>query len=90
MKDFLGKELKLGDLVVVTEPQYRNLVKAKIVAFTPKKVRIEYRSQLGLTETDLSEPNCLVRQHMVCEYCGATDYGTGSWGALRKPCKGVK
>lgn len=67
MKDFLGKELELGDLVVVTEPQYRNLVKAKIIAFTPKKVRIEYRSYLGLTETYLSEPNFLVL-YQKCEY----------------------
>ena len=27
---------------------------------------------------------------MVCDDCGAADYGSGSWGALRKPCKGVK
>jgi len=25
---------------------------------------------------------------MVCRDCGATDYGSGSWGALRKPCIG--
>jgi hypothetical protein len=60
MKDFLGKELEIGDLVVVTEPKYRNLVKAKIVAFTPKKVRIEYRSYLGRNYTYLSEPDFLV------------------------------
>lgn len=60
MKDFLGKELEIGDLVVVTEPKYRNLVKAKIVAFTPKKVRIEYRSYLGHNDTYLSEPDFLV------------------------------
>lgn len=51
MKDFLSKELGIGDLVVATEPKYRNLVKAKIVAFTPKKVRIEYRSYLGHNDT---------------------------------------
>lgn len=27
---------------------------------------------------------------MVCETCGRTDHGPGSWGDLRKPCKGVK
>lgn len=114
MKDFLGKELELGDLVVVTEPNYRNFVRAKIIAFTPKKVRVEYRSYLGKNDTYLSDPDFLIlyekykwpdvchesHKHvrssdssyydMVCDDCGATDYGSGAWGILRKPCKGVK
>ena len=114
MKDFLDKELELGDFVVVTEPKYRNFVKAKIIAFTPKKVRVEYRSYLGLTETYLSDPEFLIlyqkyqspdvcheshknvrssqssHYDMICDDCGFADYGNGSWGALRKPCKGEK
>lgn len=115
MKDFLGKELELGDLVVTTRPNYRDFVKAKIIAFTPKKVRVEYNDYYGRPETYLSEPNFLIlyqkyewpdvrhesHKHvrssidssfydMICEDCGATDYGSGSWGSLRKPCKGTK
>ena len=114
MKDFLGKELELGDMVVVTEPNYRNFVKAKIIAFTPKKVRVEYTLYDGRSYEYLSDPDFLVlyekfqwpdachESHknvrssdssmydMVCEDCGVTDYGSGSWGSLRKPCKGAK
>lgn len=56
-KDFLGRELEVGDMVVVTEMNYRNLRKAKIIAFTPKKVRVEFKSG----DTYLSEPNFLVK-----------------------------
>lgn len=42
MKDFLGKDLQIGDGVVVVLPNYRELVLGKIVAFTPKKVRVVY------------------------------------------------
>lgn len=113
MKDFLGKELELGDLVVTTRPNYRDFVKAKIIAFTPKKVRVEYNDYAGRPDTYLSEPNFLIlyqkkewpdvchESHarvrssdsssydMVCEDCGATDYGAGSWGTLCKPCAGA-
>ena len=27
---------------------------------------------------------------MICDDCGLTDFGSGAWGQLRKPCKGVK
>jgi len=40
MKDFLGKELQIGDSVVVVVPNYREFVLAQIVAFTPKKVHL--------------------------------------------------
>lgn len=38
MKDFIGQELGIGDTVAVTEPNYRNLVKATVLRFTPKRV----------------------------------------------------
>ena len=67
MKDFLGKELELGDLVVTTRPNYREFVKAKIIAFTPKKVRVEYTTYSGRADTYLSEPNFLVL-YQKCEW----------------------
>lgn len=114
MEDFLGKELELGDMVVTTRPNYRDFVKAKIIAFTPKKVRVEYKNYSGHIDTYLSEPNFLVlyekfqwpdvrhESHknvrssdastfdFICDDCGATDRVPGTWGTLRKPCKGVK
>ena len=65
MKDFLGKQLDIGDEVVLTAPQYRHLVKAKVIAFTPKKVRVEYSNtwtygSQGRLEEYLSEPNFLI------------------------------
>ena len=45
MKDFLGKELQIGDAVVVAVPSYREFALAKIVAFTPKKVRVVYEKK---------------------------------------------
>ena len=42
MKDFIGQELEIGDVVAVTEPSYRNLVRATIERFTPKRVVLQY------------------------------------------------
>lgn len=41
-KDFLGNTLEIGDEVVTTPKNYRGLVRAKVVAFTPKQVRVVY------------------------------------------------
>lgn len=64
MKDFLGKELNIDDEVVLTAPQYRFFVKAKIIAFTPKKVRVEYYNtwnHSSYRQEYLSEPDFLIR-----------------------------
>ncbi len=42
MNDFLGQELKLGDTVVTVVKGYREFAKAKVVAFTPEQVRVEF------------------------------------------------
>jgi len=42
MRDLYGKELSIGQIVSVNRPHYRGLIKAEIVSFTPKKVRVEY------------------------------------------------
>ena len=44
MKDFFGTELKIGDEVAFMAPSYRSLAIAKIIKFTPKQVRVEYRN----------------------------------------------
>ena len=65
MKDFLKQEIKLNDKVVLTAPSYRHLVLAKVIAFTPTKVRVEFNNTwnyptTGSIETYLSKPNFLV------------------------------
>ena len=42
MKDFLGRELELGDSVIIIAPNYRHFVLARIIAFTPKNVRVAF------------------------------------------------
>lgn len=66
MKDFLGKEIAVGDIVVLTAPQYRHFTKAKVIAFTPKKVRVEFNNTWNFgpgdhIETYLSESDFLVK-----------------------------
>lgn len=66
MKDFLGNELQIGDEVVLTAPKYRMFTKAKIIAFTPKKVRVQYNNTWnygpkGYVEEYLSESDFLVK-----------------------------
>lgn len=62
IKDFLGNDLNIGDKVVLTRPRYREFVMATIVAFTPQKVRVEYKRHYGNSIGEyLSEPNFLVK-----------------------------
>lgn len=66
MKDFLGKELSLGDTVILIAPNYRHLVKAKIYAFTPKHVRVEFYNTWnyghpGFVKQFLQSPSQLIK-----------------------------
>lgn len=42
MQDFLGRELKKDDIVIIRTPDYSSICLARIIAFTPMKVRLEY------------------------------------------------
>ena len=68
MKDFLGKLLEIGDTVVMVAPQYRMFNKAKVIAFTKTKVRVEYTNTWNFSkghpcavETYLSDPDFLIK-----------------------------
>lgn len=66
MKDILDQELAVGDDVITTPKNYRGLVKAKIVGFTPKKVRVVYMNTWnyghpGRDEDFLTPPDTLVK-----------------------------
>lgn len=66
MKDFLGYDLALGDDVVTTPKNYRGLVKAKIIAFTPQQIRVSYINSWnygkpGIEELFLTPPNTCIK-----------------------------
>ena len=42
MKDFLGRELELGDSVIIMAPNYRHFVLARVIKFTPMQVRVAF------------------------------------------------
>lgn len=41
-RDFLGRELNLGDYVIFMRQHYREFGMGKIVKFTPQKVKVKY------------------------------------------------
>jgi hypothetical protein len=41
MKDVLGRELKIGDDVVITGYNGQSLTQAKVVGFTPKMIKVQ-------------------------------------------------
>lgn len=53
--DIFGKEVNIGDNVVITEPHYHNFVNAKVIKLTPKgsglntlHITVKKRKQLHL------------------------------------------
>ena len=52
-RDFLGRELNLGDYVIFMKQHYREFGMGKIVKFTPQKVRVKYgnHDRLELLQT---------------------------------------
>lgn len=46
MKDFLGNELNIGDIIICNDKKYSNLIVAKIVKFTPKGLKAIYQNNL--------------------------------------------
>lgn len=51
MRDILGNDLNLGDMVVCTTSNYEELSIGRITRFTPKKA--EVKMKLGLSYTKL-------------------------------------
>jgi hypothetical protein len=68
MNDFFGQPLALNDEVAFTAPNYRWLCKGKVIAFTSKKVRVEYfnnwnygNGNTGIRSEYLSSPDFLIK-----------------------------
>lgn len=41
--DFLGQEIKIGSHVIFIVPKYREITIARVYAFTPENIRLEYQ-----------------------------------------------
>lgn len=54
MTDIAKKGLFEGDIVAFNPPSYKGLTKAKIIGFTPQKVKLEYfhRNRKEVTRTE--------------------------------------
>lgn len=42
MKDFLNRDLELGDSVIIIAPGYRHFVLARVIKFTQTQVRVAF------------------------------------------------
>ncbi len=66
MKDFMKKTIQIGDSVAFYAPGYRMFCLGKVIAFTPKKVRVEYNNHWNYPgrqprkEDYLAEPNMFI------------------------------
>lgn len=60
MKDFLGKELEVGDRVVFMQINYRNLLIGCIDKLTPKMVRLQFQ-EAGRIKTCIQDPRQVVK-----------------------------
>ena len=58
-KDFLGKELAIGDFVIFIRQGYRSFKLANVIGLTPKKVRVKWGDQAWAEL--LQEPKSLVK-----------------------------
>jgi hypothetical protein len=45
MKDFLGRELAIGDWVITFQKHYKNFCLGQITGFTAKMVRVDFNEQ---------------------------------------------
>lgn len=61
MKDFLGQELAVGDIVVFPKRDYRELVYGFVIKLTPKKVKAFYDGRWSQTETYTGDPHMFVK-----------------------------
>jgi hypothetical protein len=66
MQDFLGRELTIGDSVIVIAPGYRHFVLARVIAFTAKNVRVSFMNtwnygKPGRHQEILQSPSQLTR-----------------------------
>lgn len=66
MKDFLGKELNIGDTVVFSIPHYHGLAKARIDHFAKKTVVLDVTRDYNYTVKSMSEADEWAKP--ICRY----------------------
>lgn len=66
MKDFLGRELNIGDTVVFYIPRYHGLAMAHIDHFAKKMVVLDVFSRFGRILTPMSEAS--KHDKAICRY----------------------
>jgi len=42
MKDIVGQELAVGNMIVFNPPRYKGLVTGEVIGFSPKMMRVKY------------------------------------------------
>ena len=63
MNDFFGQPLAVGDEVAFMCPQYRYMIRGKIVKFTPQMIFINYKTRLCTYEqTFRATPNQVIKK----------------------------
>jgi len=60
-KDFLGKELRVGDIVIFMDPHYKSFIKGTITKFTTHAVTISTEDRTGIKSTSNRESNRVVK-----------------------------
>lgn len=64
--DLFGTPIKIGDTVAVNPPYYKGLTKGKVVAFTPKSVRVKYKNNVySSKDTFVTHPRAVVVRNDV-------------------------
>ena len=62
MKDIFKTELQIGDVVAFNPPSYKGLIMGKIIAFTPKMVRVSYKYSGRDEESTVVYPSDMVKR----------------------------
>lgn len=62
MKDIMGVELQVGDVVAFNPPSYKGLIMGKIIAFTPKMVRVSYKYSSEVSTSTVVYPSDVVKK----------------------------
>jgi hypothetical protein len=60
--DIFGQPLTIGDTVAFNPPIYKGITTGKVVDFTPKSVRVEYKTPMGSITTTIINPKAVVKK----------------------------
>jgi hypothetical protein len=67
VKDFLGKEMAKDDILIIRMPDYAGLCLARVLAFTPPKVRVEYFNTWNYGRDKPRRMTRLIESYMVAK-----------------------